>query len=584
MILALALVLAQVDAGAAADELVAPPVTSDAPVADVDAGTPAPVVLEDVPPPPMMTAAEAPAPAAGFVKGELSVYLGSDRLSVKRNRVGVSIGGDYFLNVLYTLVEPQVDLRFFDSKLGIGIGVPLRIEIFSFQNLFRRAGTIRKEDYDTFHDFGRILKYVNYGKKEDNFYVNIGQRYATSIGHGTIMRRYAPNIDVDYPRVSAEVDYYNDYAGFEAFTNDVLEWSVISAIAFVKPFSFFKPQNLLLKTLSVGVTGALDRNAPSSIIYDPNTGARSVTSDNRIAANTAPLGLVGVDAEVKVLKTENVDIKPYVDYSMIVGGGGGFTAGALGRFNFGRDPVNAFRVVVEARYLDSRYQPSYFDTFYEIDRYQARINGTNRFGIYNYLTKRESIVQQGLGTRGGLYAELSWGIPNVIGLTVAFEAVTNSDLKNFVAHFELPWLNFLQIFGSFYKRGFKNVEEFAKADENSVLFAGLRLRTLPFLFINGRVYKTFRVNNDAQRYDNQFGFSIDVELGFEFGRSRAEAEELQKNEPPPPVEPTPATEGPPPTPAAEPGTEPAAQQPVEPISPDNQPQPAPGQPSPSPSN
>ncbi len=570
MILALALVLGQLDGGA--DELIAPPV--DAPVADADAGVAAAGAFTE---PPLMTAAEAPAPPAGFVKGELSVYLGSDRLSVKRNRVGVSIGGDYFLNVLYTLVEPQVDLRFLDSKLGIGVGVPLRIEIFSFSNLFRRAGTIRKEDYDTFHDFGRILKYVNYGKKEDSFYVNIGQRYATSIGHGTIMRRYAPNIDVDYPRVSAEVDYYNDYAGFEAFTNDVLEWSVISAIAFVKPFSFFKPQNLLLKSLSIGVTAAVDRIAPTAILYDPNNGSRSLTSDNRIAANNAPLGLVGVDAEVKVVKTDQIDVKPYVDYSTILGGGGGFTAGALGRFNFGKDPINAFRVVVEARYLDSRYQPSYFDTFYEIDRYQARVNGMNAFQQYNFLTKRESVLQ-GLGTRGGLYAELSWGIPNVIGLTVAFEAVTNSDLKNFVAHFELPWLNFLQIFGSFYKRGFKNVTEFAKADENTVIFAGARLRTLPFLFFNARLYKTFRVNNDVQRYDNQFGFSVDVELGLEFGRSRAEAEEIKASEPPPPVEPTPATDGPPPTPEPAPGSE----QPAQPA-PDAQPQPdaAPAQPSPS---
>lgn len=550
MIFALALVLAQADAGAAEEKLIAPPAaaSADAPLTEdtADAG-----VVDELPPPPM-TVAEGVAPSSGFVKGELSVYLGSDRLSVKRNRVGVSIGGDYFLNVLYTLVEPQIDLRFFDSKLGIGVGVPLRIEIFSFQNLFRRAGTIRKEDYDTVHDFGRLLKYVNYGKKEDNFYVNIGQRYATSIGHGAIMRRYAPNIDVDYPRVSAEVDAYNDYAGFEAFTNDVIEWSVISAIAFVKPFSFFKPQNLLLKSLSVGVTGAMDRNAPSALYYDSANGARALTTDNRIATNTAPVGLVGVDAEVKVVKTDSVDIKPYVDYSTIIGGGGGFTVGGLGRFNFGKDPVSAFRVVLEARWLDNKYQPSYFDTFYEIDRYQARTMGRNSFGVLNYLTKRQNVIEQGLGNRGGLYAELSWGIPNVIGLTVAFEAVTNSDLKNFVAHFELPWLNFLQIFGSFYKRGFKNVSEFAKADENTVIFAGLRLRTLPFLFFNARLYKTFRINNDVQRYDNQFGFSIDVEVGFEFGRSRAEAEEIQKAAPPAAIEPTPATEGPPPTPEPEP--------------------------------
>src|SRR5262249_39072077 len=150
--------------------------------------------------------------------------------------------------------------------------------------------------------------------------------------------------------------------GFEAFTNDILKWDVMSAIAFVKPLSFFKPSNLIARTLSIGVTGAVDRDAPKALIYDPVTGTRQLTSENRLAATTAPIGLIGFDAEAKIIKTSAIDIKPYVDYSMILGGDGGLTIGALGRFNLGNDTVNAFRVVLEGRYLGSRYMPSYFDT------------------------------------------------------------------------------------------------------------------------------------------------------------------------------------------------------------------------------
>src|SRR5262249_40964103 len=151
-------------------------------------------------------------------------------------------------------------------------------------------------DWDHYHDYGRLLKYVNYGRKEDNFYVNIGQRYATSIGHGAIMRRYSPSIDIDYPRASAEVDAYNDYAGFEAFTNDVLEWNTLAAIAFVKPLSFFKADNLLAKTLSIGVTGAIDWNAPDRLGFTLD-GSRGLTANRRLSATTAPVGLIGFDAE-----------------------------------------------------------------------------------------------------------------------------------------------------------------------------------------------------------------------------------------------------------------------------------------------
>jgi len=42
-------------------------------------------------------------------------------------------------------------------------------------------------------------------------------------------------------------------------------------------------------------------------------------------------------------------------------------------------------------------------------------------------------------------------------------------------------------------------------------------------------------------YTNQFGFSVDLEIGYEFGRSRTEAEEIQKAAPQSPVsEPAPA--------------------------------------------
>lgn len=553
LLLVASLAQADLDGGyaAAAEE------ATDAPVAAVDAGTPNIVVTEGH------------SGSGGFVKGELSVYLGSDRLSVKRNRIGVSAGVDRFGNAYYLLVEPQVDLRFLDAKLGIGVGAPLRLELFNFDanadhqiigatNLFR----VRKADYARFHDYGRLLKYINYGRKEDRLYVNVGQRYASSIGHGAVMRRYAPNIDVDYPRVSAEVDAYNDYAGFELLTNDVLEWNLLAGIAFIKPLSFFKPDNLIAKTLSVGVTGALDWKAPLALSLDPTYGTRQLDGYNRLMASERPIGVVGVDVEAKVVKNDNVDLKPYVDFSFIPNGGGGFTAGLLGRFNTSTKVVNAFRVVVEARYLQAKYRPSYFDTFYEVDRLQSKVVGRNSMGQLEYQTKQAEVLSGSLGNRGGYYLEASWGIPGAVGVTLAAEGVTNAPDTNLVAHLEVPVLNFVQVFGSYYKRGLKSFAEFGQLGENTIIFAGARLRVLPFLFLNGRLYKTFRVNRDYERYDNQLGFVIDLEVGYEFGKSRADAEEAERAGTVP-VEATPASDAAQPPPSgAEQGAQPANEQPA----------------------
>ena len=123
----------------------------------------------------------------------------------------------------------------------------------------------------------------------------------------------------------------------------------------------------------------------------------------------------------------------------------------------------------------------------------------------------------------GYYFEASYGIRNAVGLTFALEGVTNDAAKNFVAHLEVPVLSFVQIFGSFYKRGFTSFSELFKADEQMIAFAGARIRPLPFLFLNGRLYKTFRVNPDSQRYENQFGFVVDLEIGYEFGKAKDDA-------------------------------------------------------------
>ena len=214
--------------------------------------------------------------------------------------------------------------------------------------------------------------------------------------------------------------------------------------------------------------------------------------------------MFGFDAELKVYKDDHIDLKPYVDYSLMAGGDAGLTIGALGRFNVGTSTVNAFRLVAELRVLGNKYQPSYFDTFYEVERVISNFDETRTLdGAIQYRTKQDLVLNQGLGSRVGYYVEASWGIRGAIGFTASLEGVSNSAQKNFVAHLEVPVLSFLQIFGSYYKRGFSDFKEFGALDQRSVVFAGARLKILPFFFLNGRAYKTFRVNVASQRYDNQ---------------------------------------------------------------------------------
>lgn len=500
-----------------------------APAAETPLSPPPLLSVEDdqLPPPPLIEAPGVPVtgdrervvPQQDFVKGELSVFLGSDRLVTKNNRLGVSLGVDQVGLVYYGLVEPQLDLRLLDRQLAIGLGVPLRFEVFNLgvdnsgrPILARRAGELRKQDYDEASDYAKALKYLSYGRKEDRLYLNIGQRYASSIGHGPIVRRYAPNLDVDRTRVSAQLDAYNDYGGFELLTNDVVEWNLLAGLAFLKPLSWFM-DTVTAKSLSLGFTWAADLAAPRKLTLSPS-GARMLDANGRLLASRAPVVLMGIDAELKVLKTSHADIKPYLDYSQLLGGDGGLTLGALGRFNTSGEPVHAFRVVAEIKQLGARYQPSYLDTFYEVERFVAR-ELPRQGSVARFATKYEDVTSGRLGERLGYLLEASWGVRGYAGFTLAAEGHGAGSEKNFVAHLEVPAVDSLQFFGSYYKRGFVELSEIAVVDAKTILFAGARLKLLPFFFINGRVYKTFRMNPELLRYDNTFGFTVDVELGFE---------------------------------------------------------------------
>lgn len=148
-------------------------------------------------------------------------------------------------------------------------------------------------------------------------------------------------------------------------------------------------------------------------------------------------------------------------------------------------------------------------------------------GAGQYLPKSRFLLENGLGQRFGYYVEGSWGVRNVVGLTLALEGTSNSPAVNFVAHLEVPVLSFVQVFGSYYLRGVTSWTELGSTDgkvlgmfgDKSIAFAGARLQILPFLFLNGRVYKTFRVNSDLGRFDNTFGFVADLEIGYEFHKS-----------------------------------------------------------------
>jgi hypothetical protein len=372
-----------------------------------------------------------------FVKGELT-NLGSDKLVVADSRFGLRMGYARLDGNNYFALQPEVDLHF-GSGVALGLGVPLNV--LAYPQGFYDTGKIklRKHDYDKESDYARILRFFTVGRKEDQFYLNVSQLVAASIGHGAIVRRYSGNTDQNITRVGAQLDAYGKYGGFEAFVGDVVQpQHFVAGLAFVKPLGFLSGDlgNTLGQT-SLGLSTAVDFSAPYTLSRVANKYPEVADDGEPIVLESRRAQVVGADLETKVLKTEAADIKIFGDYSRLLDvspptgagangqGGGGFTLGTLGRFNAGDVKLHAFRVVLEGRYFDGNYVPGYFDTFYEVQKYQF-ITGKADTGYEPKL--RTILARDPAHKRAGYYVEAAYQYNGGLALSAAFEDSFQPDL------------------------------------------------------------------------------------------------------------------------------------------------------------
>lgn len=460
-----------------------------------------------------------------FIKGELS-SLGARKLLLHDTRIGLRAGGTKIGPVFYLLGSVEFDLRIKD--FGLGLGVPVRIPVYdptAGLTLFPEGFDIRREEYDELSEFARILRYLTYGRKEDNLFLNLSTEHAATIGHGGSIRRYIANVDVDRGRLSAQLDAYGKYGGVETFVADVLRPDrMVGAIAFLKPFGF--SDKLPLQRLSLGVTYAADFRAPWKLSRDIN-GLAQLEGDSTqtpVVAEERVAQIVGISIETKVVKTKNVDVKPYVELAQLVGGGAGLSVGALGRFNLGLLTKQALRAVVEFRAFEGNFLPGYFDTFYEVQRYQYV---TGKANPYTDVPKLFDVLNRPSDLQLGYYAELQYSVVDMFAITAAWEDSPAKGGRNLVLHGEIPFNERIRAFASAHRRsvegslfalGSEPIGRQLQAD-NTLFFAGARLKILPILYLNVRAFRAWQMDPQPQSYRNIDGFEFDLEAGYEFSKN-----------------------------------------------------------------
>lgn len=298
-----------------------------------------------------------------------------------------SIGGDVgfgsFSGVPTSTVSAALDIR--EGQLALGLRGRVRLALDPEKPI------VRRRDYDEASDYVHILRYLRYERSffEVTATLSAGETLGATLGHGTLVRDYSNIADPNHLHTGLRLQLAHRYFDLDALVDNIVQPSVIGAHVAARPIPG-------LQRLSFGASMLLDPRAPAAVLRD-SSGQRVIDSTYTLATSDEPLGFAGIDASYRWGDADESMLLPYADFNTSFSGVG-LHVGARGQLALGEGPLR-LSAHLEYRLASSGYSPSYADTFYDIDRYQAAL------GIDSFAAAPAALQQTKLGAlRAGQYA------------------------------------------------------------------------------------------------------------------------------------------------------------------------------------
>jgi hypothetical protein len=383
------------------------------------------------------------------------------------------INGQPFYSIQF---RPEVSLGNF------GVGLDLQLD-------FNSQGKLRTQDFNSAGDYLRIIRYARYGVKNDPLYVKLGALDYYTLGHGSIMYLYNNSPSFDARRIGLVFDVDFGTFGLESIYSKFGEAGVVGIRGHVRPLKFTSVGDIpIIGNLEVGGTYAGDYNKDASVIngsYNPAT-----NTINKVNSDGA-LQIIGLDIGLPLLSTGIVNLKLYTDYSKIINFGSGVAAGIIAELN-GLGLVNA-SAKLERRFNNARYIPSYFNSFYEIERFQVNsYNGT----FTSKAAKLDTIIAD-----NGYYGELLidvMGLLNVCGSYQRLDKDPNSSILHLLTEVAPNSLPFVARAG-YDKINIQGEKDLFTLDDRSYLYFELGYKPYPYLLVSMIYQWTFAPLMDADK-------------------------------------------------------------------------------------
>ncbi len=137
---------------------------------------------------------------------------------------------------------------------------------------------------DLLRDLALKIRYIEYGRQRDPFFVKVGNISDMTLGHGSLVRRFAN--DTDFPavrRVGVNLGVDAGKAGFEALTADLAEPEIFGGRLYFRPLHPFR--------LGFGFSAATDIDPAGDL---PDDYAATLPTDPR----SVDPAFIGVAADI----------------------------------------------------------------------------------------------------------------------------------------------------------------------------------------------------------------------------------------------------------------------------------------------
>ncbi|MDZ7765426.1 MAG: hypothetical protein U5K00_13525 [Melioribacteraceae bacterium] len=347
---------------------------------------------------------------------------------------------------------------------------------------------MRTENFNEFSDYLSIIRYIRYGYKGDPFYARLGALDYATLGHGSIMYLYNNSLSYDTRKVGLAFDVDFTTFGVETVYSAFGEAGIVGLRGYARPLQFTDLRSVpVIGQLETGVSVVSDFHQKAGVVqgnYDPAENKFNATQDE------GSITIVGFDIGLPIVNTSMLNLDLYFDYNKIINFGDGAATGFIFSLN-GLGLVD-IRTRLERRINGDEYIPSYFNSFYEIERFRLD-KSSNTF-----MSKAQALKNAG-PAGNGWYGELLITLLGTFDVLGSYQRL-DKDPKSGILHIhtEIMPEGIPYVFRAGYdKVNIRNEKDLFKLDDRSYLFAELGYKPLPYLIVSLVYHWTFTPIRDA---------------------------------------------------------------------------------------